>query len=205
MRELLRILKREYPEAECSLNFRNPFELLIATILSAQCTDIRVNLVTPALFKRFPTPAAMALAKREEIEELIQSTGFFRAKARSLQEASQSIVKDFGGKVPQDLDSLIQLRGVGRKTANVVLGVIYSVPSLVVDTHVKRLTYRLGFTESKDPKKIEQEMMKIVSQGDWTLFAHLLIFHGRSVCTAKRPKCPTCPVEHLCPKIDVRF
>jgi endonuclease-3 len=203
MTEVLKALKREYPEAECSLGYESPFQLLIATILSAQCTDERVNQVTPHLFKKFPTAEAMAQARIPELEKLIQSTGFFRSKAKSLSEASREIVEKHHGKVPQDLHELIKLRGVGRKTANVVLGVAFGVPGLVVDTHVKRLTYRMGFTHSTDPEKIEQEMMKLVPQEDWTLFAHLMIDHGRKICMARRPLCDECPVARYCPKVGV--
>lgn len=201
MTEILKILKREYPEAECSLSYQDPFQLLVATILSAQCTDARVNQVTPALFKKYPKAADFAQADRSELEERIRSTGFFRSKARSIQETAQALMAEHGGKVPNSLEALTQLRGVGRKTANVVLGVAYQVPGLVVDTHVKRLSYRMGFTRSKDPKVIEQEMMKIVPKKDWILFAHLLIDHGRKICTARRAKCEICPVAPVCPKI----
>jgi endonuclease-3 len=205
MIEVLKILKREYPESECSLYFQSPFQLLIATILSAQCTDERVNQVTPALFKKFPTAEAMAEAKILELETLIRSTNFYKNKARALSEASRELVLTHHGKVPQDLDELVKLRGVGRKTANVVLGVAFGVPGLVVDTHVKRLTYRLGFTQLTEPEKIEQELMKIVPREDWTLFAHLMIDHGRKICTARRPLCDECPVARYCPKVDVSF
>ena len=203
MKEVLRILNREYPEAECSLNYESPFQLLVATILSAQCTDERVNRVTPNLFKKYPTASAMAKAKLADIEKLIQSTGFFRSKALSLLESSKTLVECYGGEVPQDLEQLTKLRGVGRKTANVVLGVIFKIPGLVVDTHVKRLSYRMGFTRSTDPVKIEQEIMKIVPKSEWTHYAHLLISHGRKICTARKAMCDLCPIAHLCPKVGV--
>ena len=201
MREVLRILKQEYPDAECSLNFRTPFQLLIATILSAQCTDNRVNQVTPFLFEKFPSAKEMSCAPVEQLEELIRTTGFFRSKARALHEVSSSIMSSHGGEVPKTLEELTALRGVGRKTANVVLGNAFLVPGLVVDTHVKRLSYRLGFTQATVPEKIEREMMRWVDQDDWTLFSHLLIFHGRKICMARSPQCEICPIERLCPKI----
>jgi endonuclease III len=203
MREVLRLLKRAYPGAECSLVHASPFQLLIATILSAQCTDERVNLVTPALFARFPDAAAMARARTPELEGLIQSTGFFRSKAKSIQEASRAILEKHGGQVPRDLDALTALRGVGRKTANVVLGNAFGVPGLVVDTHVGRLTRRLGFTREKDPVKVEHAMMELVPRADWTVFAHLMIAHGRAICTARKALCEECPVARLCPKVGV--
>jgi endonuclease-3 len=203
MGEILKILKREYPEAKCSLDYRNPFELMIATVLSAQCTDERVNKTTPELFKKFPTPRAMAKAKLKDIEKLIQSCGFFRTKALSLKSASNDLVTLHGGEVPKNLDDLVQLRGVGRKTANVVLGNAYGIAGLVVDTHVGRLSRRLGFTTETDPEKVETRMMKIVPEDDWTLFSHLLIHHGRAICTAKRALCEECPLARYCPKIGI--
>jgi endonuclease-3 len=203
MAEILRTLKREYPESQCSLFYKNPFQLLVATILSAQCTDERVNQVTPKLFSQFPGPFEMASATPEELEKLIQSTGFFRSKAKSILETSKLLVEQHGGKVPQDLKALVKLRGVGRKTANVVLGVAFGVPGLVVDTHVKRISKRMGFTRSTDPVKIEQEMMKIVAKSDWSIYAHLLIDHGRAVCTARRAKCEECVISRFCPKFGV--
>lgn len=201
MAEILRVLRREYPESQCSLVHRNPFQLLVATILSAQCTDERVNLVTPELFRRFPGPAEMAQANIGELEKLVQTTGFFRSKAKSILETSQAIMAEHHGEVPMDLDQLVKLRGVGRKTANVVLGVAYGVPGLVVDTHVKRLSKRMGFTLSTDPVKIEQELMKIVPKEDWSDYAHLLIDHGRAICTARKAKCDECVIARLCPKL----
>jgi endonuclease-3 len=200
---VLRILKREYPEAECSLHFETPFQLLIATILSAQCTDARVNLVTPRLFAKYPTAEKMAKASLADIERLIKTVGFFRAKALSLQTTARALVENHGGQVPQDLEALILLRGVGRKTANVVLGVAFKVPGLVVDTHVKRLCFRIGFTTSTDPVKIEQQMMTLVPKEDWTHFAHLMICHGRAICIARRPKCEECPLTQICSKKGV--
>jgi endonuclease-3 len=203
MIEVLKILKREYPEAKCSLDFKNPFELMVATILSAQCTDERVNKTTPALFTRFPTPQAMAAGKIKEIEKLIQSCGFYRNKALSLKESSAELVKLYGGELPQDMEKLVKLRGVGRKTANVILGNVFGVAGLVVDTHVGRLSRRLGFTEEENPEKVEQDMMKIVPKEDWTLYSHLLIDHGRKICTARKALCEECPLARYCPKIGV--
>lgn len=203
MERVLQILEREYPEAECSLRHRNPFELLVATILSAQCTDERVNLVTPALFAAYPTAEAMAKAKGSSLEKLIRSTGFYKSKAKSLQHAARDIVELHGGKVPIDLDQLVKLRGVGRKTANVVRGVAFKIPGLVVDTHVGRLSRRLGFTDETDPVKVEMEMMKIVPESKWTEFGHLMISHGRAICVARKPLCSKCPVSSYCPKIGV--
>jgi endonuclease-3 len=203
MRQILEILKRDYPEAECSLKFESPFQLLVATILSAQCTDERVNKVTPALFRQFPTVQAMALAKVSEIEELVKSTNFFRNKAKAIQASAAAIVELYDGEVPMDLEKLVSLRGVGRKTANVVLGVAFGVPGLVVDTHVGRISRRMGFTVSKDPEKVEEEMMKLVAREDWTLYAHLLIDHGRKICTARKAECDLCPIARYCPKVGI--
>jgi endonuclease-3 len=202
-RKVTEILKREYPEAKCSLDFETPFQLLVATILSAQCTDERVNKVTPALFRRYPGPREMAQAPVAEIEKLIQSTGFFRNKALSISETSQVLVKEHGGEVPADMDKLVVLRGVGRKTANVVLGNAFGVPGMPVDTHVGRLSRRLGFTRQNDPVKVEQEMTALVPSEDWTIFSHLLIYHGRAICMARGPLCDDCQLSRLCPKIGV--
>jgi endonuclease-3 len=203
MAEILKILKREYSEAKCSLDYKNPFELMVATILSAQCTDERVNKTVPALFAKFPTPEAMAGAKLKEIEKLIQSCGFYKNKALSLQKSSSDIVKLHGGQVPGNLDDLIKLRGVGRKTANVILGNAFDIPGLVVDTHVGRLCRRMGFTDATDPEKVETQMMEVVPRTDWTLFSHLLIYHGRAICTARKALCEECPIARFCPKIGV--
>lgn len=203
MSAILRVFKKTYPDAECSLTFSSPFQLLMATILSAQCTDERVNKVTPVLFKKFPTPEAMAKAKPKELEEIIRSTGFFVNKAKSILEASKSIVEKHGGKLPQTLDELTALRGVGRKTANVVLGNAFGIPGLVVDTHVGRLSRRMGFTKEEDPVKVEFAMMETVPQKDWTLYSHLLIYHGRARCMARNPDCENCEIRSLCPKVGV--
>ena len=203
MLEVLKILKRNYPEAHCSLIHENPYQLLMATILSAQCTDERVNQVTPKLFAKFPDAKSMAQGTLREIEKLIQSTGFYRNKALSLKECSQALDEKYGGVVPQELEKLIELRGVGRKTANVILGVAYGVPGLVVDTHAGRLSRRLGFTRELDPVKVEHAMMKLVPREDWTLYAHLLIDHGRAICTSRRAFCDDCPLARYCPKVGV--
>ena len=198
--EVLRILRKTYPDAHCELVHRNPFELLVATILSAQCTDVRVNMVTPALFEKFPDARAMASAKPEEIEELVRSTGFYRNKAKNIRAASAALEERHGGKVPRDLDSLTVLPGVGRKTANVVLGNAYGIESgVVVDTHVGRLSQRLGLTKHRDPVKIEQDLMRVVPRDSWTLWSHLLIWHGRRRCYARNPDCDRCELSSLCP------
>ncbi|MDE0072345.1 MAG: endonuclease III [Caldilineaceae bacterium] len=200
MSELIRRLRAAHPDAHCALDHENPFQLLVATILSAQCTDERVNQVTPALFARFPTPEAMAAADRAELEELIRTTGFFRNKAKSLQGASALICQNFGGEVPQEMDELISLPGVARKTANVVRGVCFGLADgIVVDTHVKRLSQRLGLTQEKSPEKIEKELMTLIPAEDWIDIAHLLIFHGRRVCNARKPDCANCSLADLCP------
>ncbi|MBC7691989.1 MAG: endonuclease III [Methylotenera sp.] len=203
MEQILQIFKREYSEASCSLDFTNPFELLVATILSAQCTDARVNKVTPALFAKYPTPQTMAAAKLKDIEKMVQSTGFFRNKSLSIQGASKKIMIDYGGEVPKTLEQLVELPGVGRKTANVLLGNAFDTPGLVVDTHVGRLCRRTGFTEHTDAVKVEHEMMGFVPREDWTLFSHLLICHGRAICTSRRAFCEKCPVARFCPKVGV--
>lgn len=193
-------LHQAYPDAECALHHRNAFELLVATILSAQCTDERVNKVTPALFARFPTPEAMAGADREELEMLIRSTGFYHNKAKNIQGAAQRIVGAYGGVVPQTMDELLTLPGVARKTANVVLGVVFKIADgVVVDTHVKRLSNRLGLTTQSDPEKIERDLQAITPKAEWINLSHLLIFHGRQVCDARKPACAACTLNDLCP------
>lgn len=202
-RTLLDRLKALYPDAHCELNFRNPFELLIATILSAQCTDVRVNLVTPALFRRFPTPEAMACAEQSEIESIIRSTGFYRNKAKSILGAARAIMEQHGGRVPDSMELLHALPGVGRKTANVVLGdAFHKAEGVVVDTHVARLSKRLGLTRQTDPVKIEKALMPLVPREDWALMSHLLIWHGRRRCKAQNPDCPGCELRALCPSAD---
>lgn len=201
---LLEQLRELYPDARCALHFRTPLELLIATILSAQCTDERVNKVTPGLFARYPDAAAFAAAEQDELEEAIHSTGFFRNKARAIREACADIVTKHGGEVPRTLEALVALRGVGRKTANVALGNAYGVNAgIVVDTHVGRLSQRLGLTRETDPVKVEHALMPLVPRDAWTLFAHWLILHGRAVCIARKPLCSACTLIAHCPRIGV--
>ncbi|HEX6940934.1 MAG TPA: endonuclease III [Longimicrobiales bacterium] len=193
-------LKREYPDAQCALRHRNAFELLVATILSAQCTDERVNQVTPALFARYPTAADLAAARQEELEEIIRSTGFFRSKAKNLIGMASALVERHSGEVPAEMDALVKLPGVGRKTANVVLSNAFSrAEGVVVDTHVKRLSGRLGLTRQTDPVKVEQDLMALLPREHWGDVEHLLIWHGRKVCEARRPRCEACVVAELCP------
>lgn len=197
---ILALLHAEYPDARCALNHRNALELLVATILSAQCTDERVNKVTPALFERYPDARAFAEADRSELEEMVRSTGFYRNKAKSIQEACQRIVQEYDGEVPATMDELITLSGVARKTANVVLGVAYQIADgIVVDTHVKRLANRLGLTTQSDPDKIERDLIALTPREEWIDLSHLLIFHGRRVCDARKPNCSGCVIRHLCP------
>lgn len=198
--EVLVRLKRLYPEAPCTLNYETPVQLLVATILSAQCTDERVNLVTPALFARFPDAPAMASAEVGEIEELIRSTGFYRNKAKNIQGACRMIVETFDGKVPRSMEDLLKLPGVARKTANVVSAHAHSVNlGVTVDTHVKRLSYRLGFTKHTEPVKIERDLMKLIPQPDWENWSIRLIYHGRAICNARSPQCDRCELADLCP------
>ena len=195
-----RRLALEYPDAHCALDFRNPYQLLVATILSAQCTDVRVNMVTPTLFARYPDAAALADADRGTLEELIKSTGFFRSKAKNLVGMAQALVDRHGGRVPQTMEALTALPGVGRKTANVILGNAFGKnEGIVVDTHVARLTQRLGLTRHTDPVKIEQDEMKLFPRDQWTMLSHLLIEHGRRVCLARSPRCERCVLADLCP------
>lgn len=197
---ILQILRDTYPDAHCALDHQGAFQLLIATILSAQCTDERVNMVTPALFRKFPDPPSMAAASQEDIEELIRSTGFFRNKAKNIRAAAAAVVQEHNGEVPRDLEALTNLPGVGRKTANVVLGNAFGIEAgVVVDTHVGRLSQRLGLTKHRDPVKIERDLMKVVPQAAWTQWSHLLIWHGRRRCTARKPDCPSCELRTLCP------
>jgi endonuclease-3 len=200
---LLAKLEEEYPEAHCALHFRNAFELLVATILSAQCTDVRVNIVTPTLFAKYPTASLMAKAKIDDIEEIIRSTGFFHAKAKSILGASKIIVEKHAGEVPNAQDELVALPGVGRKTANVVLGNAFGVPGITVDTHVGRLSRRLGLTKQTDPVKVEFALNKLIPQPEWTMFSHRLIFHGRQVCFARKPACDRCTLNDICPKVGI--
>jgi endonuclease-3 len=197
--EILRRLEAAYPDAECALVHRNPWELLVATILSAQCTDARVNMVTPELFRKYPTPKAMSEASLPAIEEEIRSTGFYHNKAKSIVGAAKRLVSDFGGKVPQTMAELLTVPGAARKTANVVLGVAFNIAEgVVVDTHVLRISNRLGLTKSTDPKQVEQDLMQIIPRDHWIQFSHELIHHGRQICIARKPKCAECPLETLC-------
>ncbi|MGW1010589.1 endonuclease III [Streptomyces termitum] len=198
-RRINRELAEVYPYAHPELDFRNPFELLVATVLSAQTTDLRVNQTTPALFARYPTPEDLAAAVPEEVEELIRPTGFFRAKTKSIMGLSAALRDDFGGEVPGRLEDLVKLPGVGRKTAFVVLGNVFGVPGITVDTHFMRLSRRFGWTASDDPVKIEAEIAEIFPKSDWTMLSHRVIFHGRRICHARRPACGACPITHLCP------
>lgn len=200
MKKILPILKKTYPQAKCSLDFGNAFQLLIATILSAQCTDERVNRVTPGVFKKYPTAQKLASVSLEELEKDIQSTGFYRNKAKSLRGMAAGLVEKYGGKVPQTMEELTELPGVGRKTANVILGNAFGKSEgIVVDTHVGRVSQRLGLTAHTDAVKIERDLMEVVPKEDWTLWAHLLIYHGRKICQSRKPKCGECPVLPHCP------
>ena len=199
-REIIRRLKRAYPGAKCSLNHSNPFELLVATILSAQCTDERVNMVTADLFRKYRKPEDYLKASPRELEKDIQSTGFFRNKTKSIQGASKVLTEQYGGQVPQTMEELLELPGVARKTANVVLGNAFDIHAgVVVDTHVTRLSHRLGLTQQKTAEKIEQELIPIVPKKDWVIFPHLMIYHGRKICKARNPLCAECTIEKQCP------
>jgi endonuclease-3 len=193
-------LKRAHPDAHCELNFRTPLELLVATILSAQCTDKRVNMVTPELFRRWPTVRALAEARQEEMEEAVKSTGFFRNKAKSIIAMANALVERHGGEVPRDMEALVALPGVGRKTANVILGNAFSInEGIVVDTHVARVSQRLALTKETDPVKIEEDLVRLYPREEWAMFSHVLIFHGRRVCEARRPECEVCVARDICP------
>ena len=202
-RSIYRILTKEYPDARCELDFNSPLELLIATVLSAQCTDVRVNAVTPVLFKRFPTLETLAAAKLSEVEEIIYSTGFFRSKAKNIKELANKILNDFGGEVPNDLAQLVTLPGVGRKTANVVLGNAFGIPGLTVDTHFGRLSRRFGWSTATDPVKVENDVAKLIPEKEWTLLSHKLIWHGRRICHSRKPECGICPLAKLCPSAGI--
>ena len=199
---VVRQLRKNYEHAACALNFETPLQLLIATILSAQCTDERVNLVTEKLFKKYPTNRDLADAPIRSLEKLIQSTGFFRHKAKNIKACCQRLVDEYGGEVPPELESLVTLAGVGRKTANVVLGAAFDTPGMVVDTHVARISQRLGLTRNKDAVKIEFDLMKIVPKKAWNDFSLQLIFFGRETCSARKPICYSCPMTKLCPYPD---
>ena len=200
MPEILRLLHVEYPDAQCELNYATPLELLVATVLSAQCTDERVNQVTPDLFKAYPTAQDYAEADIEELQEAVRSTGFYRNKAKNVQNACRRIVEEYGGEVPGTMDDLVTLPGVARKTANVVLGNAFHVADgIAVDTHVKRLANRSALTQESAPEKIEKDLMQLAPRDEWIDVSHLLIFHGRRVCFARKPNCPECAIRHLCP------
>jgi len=201
---ICRKLKQTYPHAECALHHDGSFQLLVATILSAQCTDERVNLTTPALFEAYPTAEDLAGAKPENIERLIQSCGFFRSKTKSLLGMANAVVEQHDGKIPRDLDALIELPGVGRKTANVILGVAFGIATgVVVDTHVKRISHRLGLTSSKNPEIIERDLMQVLPKTQWIDYSHRIIHHGRQICKARKPNCAECPLLSVCPQVDV--
>jgi len=203
--QIIRQLKEEYADAHCALNHSNAFELLIATILSAQCTDERVNIVTENLFRKYRKPEDYLKVSQEELEQDIRSTGFFRNKAKNIQVACEKIVKNFGGEIPQTMEELLTLNGVARKTANVVLGNAFGIPSgVVVDTHVSRLSQRLGISENEAPEKIEKDLMELVPEEDWIMFPHWLISHGRAVCQARKPKCEVCIFQEICPSSRLR-
>jgi len=197
---LIKALKRAYPHATCALNFSNPFQLLVATILSAQCTDKRVNLVTPPLFRKYPTPAHFAQVSQSQLENEIRSTGFFHQKARWIRQTARTLLEKFEGRVPKTMEEMLTLPGVARKTANVVLGTGYGIASgIIVDTHVKRLSGRLGLSREEDPVKIEKDLVTLLPATDWIWFGHALTTHGREVCVARTPRCPICPVRRWCP------
>jgi len=202
--QVVRRLKAAYPDAHCALNFHSPLQLLVATILSAQCTDVRVNIVTKDLFQKYPDAEAFAAAKPADLERAVQSTGFFRNKAKNIKACCTDLVEQYGGRVPEDLGSLVKLAGVGRKTANVVLGTAFGIPSgVVVDTHVARLSKRLGLTRQTDPVKIERDLMAVLPKREWVDFSHRMIAHGRKICIARKPKCEECPLLTTCPQIGV--
>ena len=199
--EIIQRLRKTYPKVHCALEYTNPLELLVATILSAQCTDERVNKVTPALFQKCKTAAAYAQAKLEDIQTLIRSTGFYQNKTKNIQGAARMIANVFEGQVPRTMEELVSLPGVGRKTANVVLGNAFNIPGMPVDTHMIRVNNRLGLTHQQDPVKIEAELTSIVPKQDWTIYSHLIIWHGRARCRARKPDCDQCEIKNLCPKI----
>jgi len=202
--EIIRLLRLQYPDATCALHYTNAFELLVATILSAQCTDVRVNKVTPALFAKYPTPLAFAEADISELEEAVRSTGFYHNKAKNIQAAARRIVQAYNGEVPTNMVDLLTLAGVARKTANVVLGTAYGIAvGVVVDTHVRRLSNRLGLTQQDDPEKIERDLMALLPNSEWINFSHTLILHGRQVCDARKPNCGGCTLNHLCPSAAI--
>jgi len=201
--EILKRLDKRYPNVTCALHHNSAWELLVATILSAQCTDVRVNMVTPVLFEKYPTPEHFAALQPEDLEDDIRSTGFFRNKSKSLVGAARKVISDFGGDVPRNMDELLTIPGVARKTANVVLGTWYNIADgVVVDTHVQRISRRLELTKNEDPRKIEQDLMKVIPRDHWIAFSHQIIHHGRALCIARRPKCAECPLENICHAAD---
>jgi endonuclease-3 len=203
-RRIVQILAETYPDAHCALHHDGPLQLLIATILSAQCTDARVNMVTPALFARYPDAKAFATARPRELEAMIHSTGFFRNKARNIIACCRELVEKHGGEVPATMEELVPLPGVGRKTANVILGTAFGVPGIPVDTHVSRLSLRMGLTEETDPVKIEHDLARLIPKEQWTMFGHRMIFHGRQVCHARDPLCEQCTLAAVCPQLGVK-
>lgn len=202
-RSIVRILAHLYPDARCALDYENPLQLLVATILSAQCTDVRVNMVTPRLFARYKDAKAFATAAQPELEKAIQSTGFFRNKARNIIACCKKMVELHGGQVPGTMEELVTLPGIGRKTANVILGNAFDVPGITVDTHMIRLSRRLGLTTHTDPGKIERDLMSLIPRKEWTMFSHRMIAHGRQVCFARKPNCADCKLNKVCPKVGV--
>lgn len=203
-RKVVRALKRDYPDVTCALQYETPVQLLVATILSAQCTDKQVNIVTKDLFAQYPTAEELAALPVKKLEKLIQSTGFFRNKAKNIKACCQALVEDYGGQVPEDIDVLVQLPGVGRKTANVVLGTAFGIATgVVVDTHVSRISRRLGMTKEKDAVKIENDLMEQLPKSEWIDFSHRMIHHGRRICMARKPKCGECGMKRFCPRIGV--
>ncbi len=200
---LIRILRAEYPNAKCTLAYNSPLELLIATILAAQCTDARVNQVTASLFKKYPKTEDFANASQNELMEDIKSTGFYRNKAKNIINCCQKIINDYQGKIPSGMEKLTALPGVGRKTANVILGNAFDIPGVVVDTHVRRLSQRLGLTVNSDPTKIEFDLQKLIPEEEWVMFGHRIVEHGRKICQARRPKCDICRLASICPRIGV--
>ncbi len=198
VKKIIREFEKLYPDAACSLEYKDPLQLLIATQLAAQCTDERVNAVTKVLFKKYRNVYDFAAADLKELEEIIRPTGFFRNKAKNITGCCKKLISDFGGKVPANMDDLLKLPGVGRKTANLILGDIFGIPGIVVDTHAKRLARRIGLTRNEDPYKIELDLMKVVPEEKWSLFCHQLVYHGRQVCNARKPKCEVCSINRLC-------
>lgn len=200
---IYRSLAKSYPDADCELDFESPFQLLVATVLSAQCTDKRINAVTPKLFKKFGTPKKLASADTHQVEEIIRSLGLYRMKAQNIKALSQKLIHDFGGEVPSNIDQLVTLPGVGRKTANVVLGHAFGIPGITVDTHFGRLSRRFGWSESEDPIKVEKDVGALIPEKDWTNLSQILIWHGRRVCHSRKPACGACPIARLCPSVGI--